>query len=214
MRPLLLSAAAGAAILSLVACGDRRDAADVPAAVPDTAETAPAIGTPEGAPFQFAADNTPEGFVQRVAMSDMYEIEASRLALERAQSPQVRTFAQAMVDAHTATTNELKTTMQGQDLAPPMPTALDADHRNRVNDLRSAPAGEFDKLYLDQQTAAHQAALDELEDYSEGGTNAKLKAWAAKTAPTVREHLERARTLDRGGADGSKTPAADVTPDR
>jgi len=216
MKPLLLTTAAAAAILSLAACGDRRDEAAAPAALPDVAETTPSTGalTAEGAPFRFAGENSPEGFAQRVAMSDMYEIEASRLALERAQSPQVRSFAQTMIDAHTATTNELKTTMQGQNLAPPMPTALDPDHRRRVNDLRAAAAGDFDKLYLDQQTAAHASALDELEDFAGGGTNPALKTWAAKTAPTVRQHLERAKTLDRGGADGTETPTADVTPNR
>jgi putative membrane protein len=140
----------------------------------------------------------------------MYETEASRIALERAESPQVRDFAQAMIDAHTATSNEVKAAVQAQNLTVTLPTALDREHQAMINDLRGASGEEFDQRYLDQQTRAHQEALDELEDHARDGAAPAFKALAAKTATTVREHLDRARNLDRGGADGSTTPSVDV----
>jgi putative membrane protein len=180
---------------------------------PEAATPSAATLAPEGVPFAFAAAETPEGFAQRMAMSDMFEIASSRLALERAQSPTVKTFAQTMIDAHTATANEMKSAMQSQNFAPPMPVALDPEHQGRVTDLTTVGAPGFDKLYLDQQTAAHEAARATLESYAANGTNSALKAWAGRTAATVRQHLAQVRILDRAGADGTESPPPpDIVP--
>lgn len=214
MKRILLAAVAVTA-LGVAACDRREDGVDeAPQTTTatertETTVTPPAAG-PEGVEFAYAADDTTEGFVQRMAMSDMYEIEASRVALERAESPQVRDFARMMVDAHTKTTNEAKAAVQAQNLTVRLPTALDREHQAMINDLRAASGEEFDQRYLDQQTRAHQEALDELEDHARDGATPAFKALAAKTATTVREHLDRARNLDRGGADGSTTPAIDA----
>lgn len=212
MRLFQLTAATGVAILALAGCGERQAEEARPAA-PDAATPSPATLAPEGVPFEFAEPETPEGFAQRMAMSDMFEIASSRLALERAQSPMVKTFAQTMIDAHTASANEMKTAMQGQNFAPPMPAALDREHQGRVTDLTTVDASGFDKLYLDQQTAAHEAARATLESYAANGTNSALKAWAGKTAATVRQHLAQVRILDRAGADGTESPPPpDIVP--
>ena len=50
--------------------------------------------------------NTPD-FVQKAAMSDMYEVQAGKLAADKGQSDAVKQFGQQMVDAHTKTTEEL-----------------------------------------------------------------------------------------------------------
>ena len=52
--------------------------------------------------------STTQGFVTAAAISDMYEVTAGKLALERSSSPAVKEFAQKMVDAHTETTTQLK----------------------------------------------------------------------------------------------------------
>ena len=57
--------------------------------------------------FACGAPSTP-GFVQNAATSDMYEIEAGKIAIQKAQSDTVKTFGQMMVDAHSKTTEELK----------------------------------------------------------------------------------------------------------
>ena len=215
MRHSLLAAAC-VAILTAAGCGERRAEQATPAApdaAPDAATPSPATLAPEGVPFEFAEPETPEGFAQRMAMSDMFEIASSRLALERAQSAQVKTFAQTMIDAHTASANEMKTALQSQNFAPPMPVALDPEHQGRVTDLTTVEPANFDKLYLDQQTAAHEAARATLESFAANGTNAALKGWAGKTAGTVRQHLAQVRILDRAGADGTETPPPpDIVP--
>ena len=47
-------------------------------------------------------------FVTAAATSDMYEVTAGKIAAQRAQSPEVREFAEKMIKAHTLTTKTLK----------------------------------------------------------------------------------------------------------
>jgi len=49
-----------------------------------------------------------KGFVEAAALSDMYEVQAGQLASMRAHMPELKKFAQQMVDAHTMTSNQLK----------------------------------------------------------------------------------------------------------
>ena len=47
-------------------------------------------------------------FVERAAMSDMAEVQLGRLALQQAQDPQVKQFAQQMVDEHSRSLEQLR----------------------------------------------------------------------------------------------------------
>lgn len=141
-------------------------------------------------------------FVQKAALSDMYEIESSRIALERSQVQAVKDFAQMMIDAHTATTSELMPLASAAMIAPP--TALDNDHMGKLDELRKASVADFDDKYIDQQTDAHENALNLLNDFAQNGKDAGLQAFAAKTAPAVQAHLDQVKALD-------KSPADDVT---
>lgn len=143
-----------------------------------------------------------KNFVEKVAISDMYEIEASKIALERSKVQPVKDYAQMMIDAHTATTNELLPLASAAMVAPP--TALDNDHMGKLDELRNASVEDFDDKYIDQQTDAHENALNLLKDFAANGKDAGLQAFASKTAPAVDQHLQQVKALD-------KSPADDVT---
>ena len=147
-------------------------------------------------------DDGVKNFVEKVALSDMYEIEASKIALERSKVQPVKDYAQMMIDAHTATTAELTPLASAASVAPP--SALDNDHTAKLEDLRNASVEDFDDKYIDQQTDAHENALNLLKDFAMNGKDAGLQAFAAKTALAVDAHLQQVKALD-------KSPADDVT---
>jgi putative membrane protein len=149
-----------------------------------------------------SVDEGVKNFVEKVALSDMYEVEASKIALERSKVQPVKEFAQMMVDAHTATTNELMPLASAANVAPP--TALDNDHMAKLDELRNASVEDFDDKYIDQQTDAHENALNLLKDFAMNGKDAGLQGFASKTAPAVDAHLQQVKALD-------KSPADDVT---
>jgi putative membrane protein len=133
-------------------------------------------------------------FVKQVATSDMFEIESSKLALQKAK-PQSKTFAQHMVGDHTKTSDELKALVKSGDVKAELPAALDSSHQSKLDKLKGLNGDEFTKSYNDMQVSAHKDAVSLFERYAKGGDNAKLKAWAAKTLPNLQAHLKMAQEL-------------------
>lgn len=193
VRNFKLSLFAAAALsLGLVACSPENPAAEATITTPETTETA-AAATP---------DDGTKNFVEKAALSDMFEIEASKIALERSKVQPVKDFAQMMVDMHGATTAELGPLASAAGVAPP--TALDNDHTAKLDELKNAKVEDFDDKYIDQQTEAHENALNLMKDYANNGKDTGIQAFAAKTAPAVDQHLLAVKALD-------KSPADDVT---
>ena len=136
------------------------------------------------------ASNSPQTYVANAAMSDMYERETSQLALTTAKSPAVKAFARQMIADHTATSAEVKKIVGNASLGITPPAQLDSRRQGLVDNLRKATGGDFDRMYIQQQVAAHREALAVHRVFADAGTNAPLKAFAAKTAPKVQMHLE------------------------
>lgn len=137
-------------------------------------------------------------FVQKAAMSDMYEVEAGKIAGAKGQSDAVKQFGQHMVDAHSKTTEELKGIVEAENLKVELPSALDSAHQKLIDDLNAAQGPDFDKVYAKQQVDGHQDAVKLFKRYSEKGDNKALKDFAAKTLPTIEQHLADAKKLPTG----------------
>ncbi|MDO9411623.1 MAG: DUF4142 domain-containing protein [Pseudolabrys sp.] len=135
-----------------------------------------------------------EDFVTQVAISDMFEIESSKLAQTKANGAS-KTFADHMVMDHTKTSTELKSMVSGGKVAVTIPAALDSAHQGKLDKLKSLNGAEFTKQYNSDQVAAHKDAVNLFERYAKGGDNADLKAWAGKTVPALQAHLKMAQDL-------------------
>lgn len=216
MRRSMLILGAASLALTIAAC-DRNAPQNPPsAATPD--EQAATPGAHPAATMLSSTDVTKApNFVDKAAASDLFEIESSKIALQRSNDPAVKRFARMMIQAHTKTTKALKRTVadSGQPLSPP--TALPSDLQAKLDDLNKASAQDFDKTYINDQIDGHQATLDVMQRYAQDGDVAPIKELAAKTAPTVQEHLTMAKslkdTLDKsGGAQAQANPPSAQPP--
>ncbi len=137
----------------------------------------------------------------------MYEIAASKALLAKSGvAKNVRDFAQMMITAHTDSTNQLKTIAASEKLS--LPSGVDATHQAEIDQINAADAAQASTLYLQQQTDAHQQALQLLQNYSSSGDDAALKQFAQNIQPTVQSHLDSAKALQSGldAADQHVTP--------
>ncbi|MCJ8520696.1 putative membrane protein [Pseudorhizobium tarimense] len=137
-----------------------------------------------------------EDFVLEAASSDMFEIESSKLALERASDDQTKIFAQQMIDDHQKTSNELKQLVESGKVEAEIPAKMMDAHQEMLDDLKEAQGEEFTKAYHSAQEDVHEDAVDLFQRYGSEGDNAELKAWAAKTAPALEHHLQMAEQLN------------------
>jgi putative membrane protein len=131
-------------------------------------------------------------FVKIAAISDMFEIESSKLAEQKADETSKK-FAAQMIADHTKTSKELKT--MAPNAKAELPTAMDSSHQSKIDKLKGLTGADFDKEYDSMQVDAHEDAVSLFERYADGGDNAELKAWAAKTLPHLKHHLEMAKAL-------------------
>jgi putative membrane protein len=136
-------------------------------------------------------------YVAKAAASDLYEIESSRLALDRAQRPAVREFARMLVTDHTRTT-ELVAAAARADGVTPLPPQLEPAQRTMLRQLQRHRGPGFDRVYLDQQLIAHQQALTLHRNYARNGAGNDLRRVARNATPVIQGHLGHARQLARG----------------
>ena len=204
---LLLTAAAASLAIATAACNQKSDGEGTDTSADATlngGDANLAMNDMNGMNDMNMADHnmaamatTAEGFVTTIAGSDMFEIESGKLAQSQGTSDAVKKFGAMLVKDHTKSSSELKAAASSSKPAVTVPTALPAEHQAKLDALKAAKGAEFDRLFGEQQTAAHQMALDTLRGYASGGDNDQLKAFASKTATVVEAHLNQAKTLGK-----------------
>ena len=131
-------------------------------------------------------------FVKIAAISNMFELESSKLAQQKADESSKK-FALQMIADHTETSEELKA------LAPEagveLPTKMDGSHQAKLDKLKGLQGMDFDKEYDSMQVSVHEDAVSLFQRYADGGDNPVLKEWAAKTLPQLKHHLDMAKAL-------------------
>lgn len=180
--------------LALAGCGKKEDSSD--AAMTEASSGAMA-GTDAMAsdPAMAPAASAGQTFANAAAASDMFEIETSKLAADKASSAKVKSFAQNMIKMHTESTAELKAAAGAASPAITPDPALSAMQQQTLDALKSASGAAFDTAYAKAQVDAHQMTLDALKAYSASGDVPSLKTFAAKMVPIVTGHLNMAKGL-------------------
>ena len=134
------------------------------------------------------------GFMAAAASSDQFEIQSSQMALQMSQNPQVRQFAQTMIDHHSRTTAELTGIAQANGMAPPPPTLM-PQHQAALQRIQAAGPAGFDAAYRQEQITSHQEALSLMQNYAAQGDRPPLRDFATRTTPIIQQHLSMAQML-------------------
>ena len=134
-----------------------------------------------------------EDFMKEAAVGGMAEVELGRLAATKAADPEVKKFAQMMVDDHSKANTELKTLAAKKNVT--LPADLDAGKKSTMEMLRSKVGAEFDREYVEDMVEDHEKDVAAFESKAQGATDPDLKAWAAKTLPTLKKHLDAIKAI-------------------
>ena len=145
--------------------------------------------------FPAADVNVPaQDFVARAANSDMYEIRSAELARRMSGNPQIDAFAARMIADHSKSSRELGDIVARRGRLV-LPTQLDDRHRGLLEQLHMAGRRQFPALYMQQQVQAHEDAVALFSSYSRNGDHPRIRRFAEMTLPTIRGHLDMARSL-------------------
>jgi putative membrane protein len=145
-----------------------------------------ALSCPLSAQTADAASDIDKTFVGKVSQGGMYEVEASKVAAQKATAQDVKDMAAAEVHDHTLVNDELKkiATTSGVDVDP----HLDAAFQQRLDKLKKVSRSEFDLVYADDMAQIHD--MDEklfAQEAIDG--SGEFKAFAGKTDSIVKRHI-------------------------
>lgn len=135
-----------------------------------------------------------ENFIDEASAKGIAEIETAKLALDKSEAEDIRTFAQKMIDDHTQANQKLaELASQHDDLelsdeATPMDKA-------KAMILQFREGDNFDQAYANNQVVAHEQTIELFREYAQNGENAELKQFAEQTLPKLEQHLKHAQEL-------------------
>jgi putative membrane protein len=157
---------------------------------------AQSVGEKTGVNSALGISPSTADFVKEAAISDMFEIESSKLAQDKGNAAE-KSFASQMITDHTKTSTELKELVSSGKVKAELPAAPDSSHQSKLNELKAESGKDFSSDFDSMQVSAHKDAVSLFERYAESGENADLKNWAGKTLPMLKHHLEMAQNLSK-----------------
>lgn len=139
-------------------------------------------------------DRTDAGFLKDAAEAGLAEVEAGKTAAGKATNPDVKAFAQKLVDDHTKAHAELATLAASKNVK--LPTDPSMVDKAKLKVLAMREAASFDKHFIKTMgVEAHEDAIKRFEKEIRDGKDADVKAFASKILPALQEHLQMAKDL-------------------
>jgi putative membrane protein len=134
-------------------------------------------------------------FAKDAALGGMAEVELGKLAAQKASRDDIKQFGQKIVDDHTKANDQLKEVASKENI--PIPDALDSKHQARIDKLSKLSGENFDKAFVKDQIKDHQAEVRDFSAEAQGGQDPNVKTFASNVLPTLQQHLEQVKDLNK-----------------
>ena len=134
-----------------------------------------------------------ENFWTTAAEGGIAEVEMGRIASQKAQNPEVKKFAQMMVADHTKANNELKAAAGKKKVK--LPETYGPNQKSTIDELNRLTGADFDREYVQAMVDDHTADVALFEDQAQDDSDPEAKAFAAKTLPVLKKHLDAIKAI-------------------
>ncbi len=135
-----------------------------------------------------AVDKDDAKFAVAAANGGMAEVELGKLAQEKGANSKVKDFGAMMVSDHSKANDEMKALAKSKGIT--LPDAIDSEEQKTKDDLSAKSGADFDKAYVSNMIDDHKKDIKDFEDATKNLKDADLKAFAVKTLPTLKMHLD------------------------
>ena len=164
-----------------------------PRATPETRPPAP-IQEPAGRTASAAAVPAADvAFVKKAAAGGTTEVELAKLAQQKAEHADVKAFAAKLESDHTAANRDLKELASSKHIT----LAEGPSHGALHAKLEKLSGAAFDKAYVAAMVDDHVKDVKAFEKVANGSGDSDIKAFAAKTLPTLKDHLQQVQELSK-----------------
>lgn len=144
--------------------------------------------------FAAKLDPSDQEFMKKAADAGMTEVSAGKVAAKRATNPDVRAFAQQMVNDHGKNNQELKSLAKQKNVS--LPSAPSKQSKDKIADLKTKAGKDFDDTYISEFGVQGHADAEALfKNAASGAKDPDVKNFASQTLPVVQHHREMANGL-------------------
>lgn len=140
-----------------------------------------------------AVDKSTADFMVEAADGGMTEVQAGRMAAQKATHPRVKAFGEMMVRDHSKVNDEMKSLAARKNVT--LPATVSDDKQKMIDDYNKKSSKDFDKDYMDMMVKDHEKDVSKFEKASNDTKDADVKALIDKTLPTLRAHLDSAKAI-------------------
>lgn len=131
--------------------------------------------------------------------ADNVDIDAGKLASQKASNPKVKDFAQMMVRDHTSVNKKATALVKKLNVTPEesdTSRSLKSDGDKNLAKLRGLSGAEFDKAYIDNEVTYHEAVIKAVTNtLIPNAKNPELKKLLESAGPIFTSHLNHAKEL-------------------
>jgi putative membrane protein len=149
--------------------------------------TFPARAAEDAAKTDKTVSTADTAFVAMVSQGGMFEVEASKVAKDKAAQQDVIDTSFAEVHDHELVGAKLKSIAGTINL--PFPTELNAEFKGRLDALKALSGKAFDDAYIKEMEVIHTADGAAFAKEAKAGQDTDLKAFAAETVLIVKRHI-------------------------
>jgi len=160
-------------------------------------------GATAGAQGQLTED---QAFVRGAASGGMMEVQAGKLALQKAQKPEIKEFAQKLIDDHTKANQRLMQIAQSKQIQ--IPREMKAGDRGELQDLQELSGEQFENAFVINQLGDHVKMVAKFQKCAQKLQDPELKAFAQEQLAGLQQHLQHAQQL--AGWDAAQTAGARI----
>ena len=147
--------------------------------------------------------NDDQAAMKQLASANIAEIEAGKMASSKAQSPDVKKFAQQMVQDHSKMLDDLKSLAKSKGVALPDNAPMKDMAQSKLLERKSG--AEFDKDYMEHMVKDHEKDVKDTENIAAKAKDPQFKSAVQQANAKIKEHLQMAQRLAQGAAAGSSS---------
>lgn len=134
-------------------------------------------------------------FFNRVALTDLKEIEVGKLAQQKRPGTPTAAFGQMLVSDHSASSQELKSLASKTGIT--LPSELDKNGKAVTDSLSGLQGKEFDTRFAAMMVDGHKEAIALMKEISEYAAKTEFRKWASEKIPVLESHLSHAEQLQQ-----------------
>jgi putative membrane protein len=139
-------------------------------------------------------DNQDTRVLTEAASTSMLSMELSRIAEERAVTPEVKEFARELSQEHSGVKQDLEGVAQRKQIV--LPQAMSQDHQDKVENVTEQSGLDFDREFIEEIISVHRDKVDDFESLSRDSDDPEIREFAINVLPSLRMQLEKAERVE------------------